>query len=64
MKYITKLGYASKAQGVLKRALKLQDVCKDKYKNEHQPIPKQNKGSDRHCSQPYTKEALFAFNHQ
>jgi len=25
MEYITKLGYASKAQGVLKRALKIQD---------------------------------------
>jgi len=44
MEYITKLGYASKAQGVLKRALKLQDVCKDKYKNEHQPIPKTKQG--------------------
>jgi len=35
MKYINKLGDASKAQGLLKRALKIQDVCKDKYKNNH-----------------------------
>jgi len=64
MKYIIKHGEASKAQGVLKSALKIQDFCQNKYKNEHQPIPKQNKGSDRHCSQPYTKETFFAFNHQ
>jgi len=48
MKYIIKHRDASKAQDILKRALKIQDVCKDKYKNEHQPIPKQNKESDRH----------------
>jgi hypothetical protein len=51
MDYINNNKGASEAQGVLKRTLKKQDVCQ-KLQNEHHPIPKQNKGSDRHCSQP------------